>query len=192
MYLVGNFDLSTMAFLSSPEDKDIQPPSKDILEKANLPPHQEWMKHAFPEQPLDKPPVLPGPPAPKPTPKPSYFSNLFSQFDMSKWIDRPRSYYPDFDKTTNSSREPKKWEDLSEEEREDIRKLFAASSFRNSPLGHTLGGLMAGTALGFVGSTLQNAVQTHNHGWRGVFTRTGGTIWGFGELIMAYNKNSAN
>ncbi|PVF97592.1 hypothetical protein CPB86DRAFT_674776, partial [Serendipita vermifera] len=39
---------------------------------------------------------------------------------------------------------------------------------------------------GFVGSALQNAVQKHDHGWKGVFTRTGGTIWTFALAGGAY------
>ncbi|KAG8837719.1 hypothetical protein FRC18_008221 [Serendipita sp. 400] len=75
--------------------------------------------------------------------------------------------------------------ELTSEERDEVMKRFregqlhVVKSFRATPAGAAMAGGMAGLTLGFVGSALQNAVQRHNHGWKGVFTRTGSTIWGF-------------
>lgn len=57
-----------------------------------------------------------------------------------------------------------------------------------SPLAAGAVGLTSGAALGLIGSTLQNAVQKHSEGWKGVFTRTGGTIWTFGEYSYGLSK----
>lgn len=44
-------------------------------------------------------------------------------------------------------------------------------------------GIQAG-AVGFVVSTLQNALGNHSHGAMGVVTRTGGTIGLFGTFFL--------
>ncbi|CAG8716858.1 13332_t:CDS:2, partial [Acaulospora morrowiae] len=44
-------------------------------------------------------------------------------------------------------------------------------------------------AFGLVISTVQNAISEHKHGAAGVFTRTGGTITGYGRLIR-HSRNA--
>jgi hypothetical protein len=105
----------------------------------------------------------------------SIFKSIFGA-PSGPWLDRPKEYYSGLNK-------PPKWEDLSEEDKkafEALRKEKIIPAFRTTPLGAGVGGLVSGGLFGFVGSALQNAVQKHDHGWKGVFTRTGGTIWTFG------------
>lgn len=111
-------------------------------------------------------------------------SSLFSSaFGNRPWIHRPREYYSGLDTLPVDK---SKWTD---EQREQVEKLKREGKIIHanagpgmrvaSPLAAGAVGLTSGAVLGFVGSTLQNAVQQHNHGWKGVFTRTGGTIWSF-------------
>jgi hypothetical protein len=147
-------------------------------------PHTE----TFPET---EPDLSAFPPAQKSSQKPS--RSLFgSVFGSRPWIHRPREYYSGLDALpVDKSR----W---TEEQREQVEKLKreekiiyareAPGMGVASPLAAGAVGLTSGAVLGFVGSTLQNAVQRHNHGWKGVFTRTGGTIWGFGEPVRAMSN----
>ncbi|KAG8815006.1 hypothetical protein FRC17_000899 [Serendipita sp. 399] len=81
---------------------------------------------------------------------------------------------------------------LTAEEKEEVLRRFrdgqlhVVKSFRATPLGAALVGGLAGGSLGLVGSALQNAVQKHSHGWKGIFTRTGSTISGFALAGSTY------
>lgn len=128
------------------------------------------------------------PPGQKSSQKPS--NSLFSSVLGNRpWIRRPRKYYSGLDTLPVDK---SKWTD---EQREQVEKLKREGKIIYANVGPGMGvasplaagavGLTSGAVLGFVGSTLQNAVQQHNHGWKGVFTRTGGTIWSFGESVQA-------
>jgi hypothetical protein len=96
---------------------------------------------------------------------------------------RARPYFPDAQNIAGGAQ-------AEDKRRLAYEKLLSAGILdgprlvKNSPFVVASGGLLTGGALGFIGSALQNAVQSHNYGWRGVFTRTGGTIWGFGTFTI--------
>lgn len=94
---------------------------------------------------------------------------------------RARSYFPDAQDTIEKAEEKRR---LGYEKLLSTGILDGPRLVKNSPFVVATGGLLTGGALGFIGSALQNAVQPHNHGWKGVFTRTGSTIWGFGTSTI--------
>jgi len=57
-----------------------------------------------------------------------------------------------------------------------------------SPVSSAAGVALKAGAVGFFVSSLQNALQQHNYGAMGVFTRTGGTIGFFGPCGMQYHS----
>lgn len=169
--------------------------------KGPKPEKDEWMRDPFPQAAEGSaPPPKPELVVPKPRPQ-TFFGSVLETFDVSKWIERPRPYYPNISTLPSSHPDapralgpgeyskPRRWDELTEEERDNIRRLLGKASWRNSPTGHALGGLAGGAALGFIGSTLQNAIQRHDAGWKGVFTRTGGTIWTFGQSAFFLPRN---
>ncbi|CAG7852331.1 SubName: Full=Uncharacterized protein {ECO:0000313/EMBL:CCA69741.1} [Serendipita indica DSM 11827] len=73
-------------------------------------------------------------------------------------------------------------------------QVAMSKGLSTSPLGAAALGVGLGGFGGVVVSALQNAVQPHNHGWKGIYTRTGSTIFAFAlgggtyGLMDAYMK----
>ena len=151
---------------------------EELARRREQGPHGE----TFPET---EPDLSAFPPAPKISSNPpkSLFNSILGN---RPWFHRPREYYSGLDTIPT---DPSKWSDEQRAQVEALRKegkIAYAQSGKGfgSPLAAGAVGLTSGAVLGFVGSTLQNAVQKHGEGWKGVFTRTGGTIWGFGEYLF--------
>ncbi|KIM20499.1 hypothetical protein M408DRAFT_333955 [Serendipita vermifera MAFF 305830] len=126
---------------------------EELVRRKEQGPHTQ----TFPET---EPDLSAFPPAPKVASHQS--KSLISSIP---WIHRAREYYP-------SPADMSKWT-------EEQRARVTTRSALGSPLGAGVVGLTGGATAGFIISTLQNAVQSHGEGWKGVFTRTGGTITSF-------------
>ena len=121
------------------------------------------------------------------------FSSLFGNADESmgahSWGSRQKQYFPPLiDKhqpikvtTEHEARE------MTKNERDEVvqalkhGQVAMSRSLSSTPLGAGVVGAGLGGAGGFIASALQNAVQPHNHGWKGVYTRSGSTIVAFSK-----------
>jgi len=163
-------------------DRKIDPNTAAVLEELSRRTKYEPYTEAFP---ATEPAPSASPLGPKPShdgPK-SFFSSILGD---KSWFPRRPKYYSSFDSSLPA--DPSEWTDEQREQAEKRAKIWYVNAGPGtagpSPLAAGTFGLTSGAILGFVGSTLQNAVQNHNHGWKGVFTRTGGTIWSCGELVQ--------
>ncbi|CCA69741.1 hypothetical protein PIIN_03682 [Serendipita indica DSM 11827] len=133
------------------------------------------------------------------------FSRLFGDANESgaqSWIRRSKEYFPppkDKHHPIKVSTEHEAREMTKNERDEVIQALkhgqvAMSKSLSTSPLGAAALGVGLGGFGGVVVSALQNAVQPHNHGWKGIYTRTGSTIFAFAlgggtyGLMDAYMK----